>query len=123
MMILDGHTPIIPYHIDTIFFNPPRGKIPITRKPDIRFFDLLPINKKFPITKFNLFILQGDHSFKKHHFTAGKSNRYDIISFRFRKKIAQPPTKIDPSMVIGRLHTHSLNGEGNTQITKKEVGE
>jgi hypothetical protein len=123
MMVLDGHTPIIPYHIDTIFFNPSRGKVPMTRKPDIRFFHLLPINKKFPITKFNLFILHGDHSFKKHHFTAGKSYCYDIVPFRFGKKIACPPTKIDPSIVIGRLHTHSLNGEGNTQITEKEVGE
>jgi hypothetical protein len=123
MMILYGHTSIIPYHIDTIFFDPSRGKIPITRKSDIRFFHLLPIDKKFPITKFNLFTLLGDQSFKKHHFTAGKSRRYDIVPFRFRKKIAQPPTKIDPSIVIGRLHTHSLNGEGNTQITKKEVGE
>jgi hypothetical protein len=122
MMILYWHTPIIPYHIDIIFFNPSRRKIPVTRKSDIRFFHLLPVNKKFPITKFNEFILLGDHSFKKHYLAAGKAYCYDIIPFRFGKKIAQPPTKIYPSVGIGWLHTYSLNGEGNTQITKKEVG-
>jgi hypothetical protein len=63
MMIVHWHTPIIPYHIDTIFFNSPRGKIPVARKADIRFLDLLAVNKKSPVTEFNLFALSSDHTF------------------------------------------------------------
>jgi hypothetical protein len=63
MMTFDWHTPIISYHIDTIFFNPPRGKIPVAWKADIRFLYLPAVNIKSPVTKFNLFALPGDHTF------------------------------------------------------------
>jgi hypothetical protein len=63
MMIFYWHVPIIPYHIDTIFFNAPGGKVPVARKADIRLLDLLAVNKKPPATKFNLFALSSDHTF------------------------------------------------------------
>jgi hypothetical protein len=63
MMAFDGHTPIISYHIDTIFFNPSRGKIPVAWKADIRFLDLVAVNIKSPGTKFNLFAFSSDHTF------------------------------------------------------------
>jgi hypothetical protein len=63
MMIFYWHTPIIPYHTDTIFFNLPRGKIPVAWKADIRLLYLLAVNIKSPGTKFNLFALSGDHTF------------------------------------------------------------
>jgi hypothetical protein len=63
MMILYGHTPIIPYHIDTTFFNSPEGKIPATWITDIRFLYLFAVNQKFPVTKFYLFLLMSNHTF------------------------------------------------------------
>jgi len=35
----------------------------------------------------------------------------------------QPPTKIYPSVVIGWLHTDSLNRERDAEVTEKNVGE
>jgi hypothetical protein len=64
-MILHRHVPVIPYHIDTILFNPPRRKIPVTGITHIEFPHLLAINKKFPVTKFNLLPLQGHYTFQK----------------------------------------------------------
>jgi hypothetical protein len=63
MMTFDRHTPIISYHIDTIFLNLPRGKIPVAWEADIGLLNLHAINIKLPGTKFNLFTLSGDHTF------------------------------------------------------------
>jgi hypothetical protein len=63
MMILYGHAPIVPYYIDTIFFNSTWGKIPVTWITDIRFLYLFAVNKKFSVKKFNLFPLQSNHAF------------------------------------------------------------
>jgi hypothetical protein len=62
MVIFYWHAPIISYHIDTIFFNPSRGKIPVAWKADIRFLDLLAVNIKSPGAKFNLFAFLSDHA-------------------------------------------------------------
>jgi 23S rRNA A1618 N6-methylase RlmF len=35
----------------------------------------------------------------------------------------QPPTKIDPSVVIGWFHTDSLNRERDAEVTEKNIGE
>jgi len=63
MMTFDWHTPIISYHIDTVFFNPSRGKIPVAWEADIGFLNLLPVHIKPPGAKFNLFALSSDHTF------------------------------------------------------------
>ena len=63
MMTFYRHIPIIPYHINTIFFNLSRGKIPVTWITDIRFPYLLAVNKKFTITKFNVFTFLSDDTF------------------------------------------------------------
>jgi hypothetical protein len=62
MMIFYRHAPIISYHIDTIFFNPSRRKIPVAWKADIRFLYLLTVDIKSPGTKFNLFTLASHHT-------------------------------------------------------------
>ena len=62
-MIFNGHVPVVPYHIDRIFFNLPRGKIPVTWITDMGFLDLFPIDKKFPVTKLNVLIFLSDHTF------------------------------------------------------------
>jgi hypothetical protein len=62
-MIFYWHTPIIPDHINEVFFNLARGKIPVTRVTDIRFLYPLAVNKKFSVTKFNPFTLPSDHTF------------------------------------------------------------
>ena len=122
MMTFDGHTPIISYHINTIFFNPSSGKIPVAREADIRFLDLLPVNIKPPGTKCNLFAFSSDHPFQKHDPAAGKSHCHHIMPFGFRKKISQSPTKVDSSIAIGRLHTDPLNRERNAEKTEKKIG-
>jgi hypothetical protein len=121
MMTFDGHTPIISYHINTIFFNPSSGKIPVAREADIRFLDLLPVNIKPPGTKFNLFALSSDHAFQKHDPAAGKSYGHHIMSFGLRKERAQSPTKVDASIGIGWLHTDPLNRERNAEKTEKKI--
>jgi hypothetical protein len=45
------------------------------------------------------------------------------MPFRFRKKISQSPTKVDPSIGIGWLHTDPLNRERNAEKTEKKIGE
>jgi hypothetical protein len=122
MMIFDWHTPIISYHIDTIFFNPSSGKIPVAWEADIRFLHLLAVNIKPSGTKFNLFALLSDHTFQKHDPPAGKSHGHHIMPFWFRKKISQSPTKVDPSVRIGWLHTDPLNRERNADKTEKKIG-
>jgi hypothetical protein len=62
-MILDGHIPVISDEVDVIFFNLPRFKIPTTGITEIGLVDGLPIHKKLPVTKFNLFASQGHHAF------------------------------------------------------------
>jgi hypothetical protein len=63
MVVFYWHTPIIPYYVEAIFFDSPRGKIPVTWITDVRFLYLLVVNKKFSITKFNVFALPSDHTF------------------------------------------------------------
>jgi hypothetical protein len=82
MMTLYGHASIVPYDIDTIFFNSSRGKIPIAWKTDIGFIHLLTIDIKSSIPKFNLFILQGDHALQKHDLTPSKTDHDHIMPFR-----------------------------------------
>jgi hypothetical protein len=62
-MTFDWHTPIISYHIHTIFFNPSSGKIPVAWEADVRFLNVSAVNIKPPGTKFNLFTLSSDHTF------------------------------------------------------------
>jgi len=123
MMILNGHTPIIPYHIDKSFFNLSRGKIPVTWIMDIRFLDLSLVDKEFPITKFNPLTLLSDYPFQKHDSTPGKPNHDDIKPFGFGKESTQPPAEIEPSVVIGGLHASSTNRKGDTDIAKKKIGQ
>jgi hypothetical protein len=82
MMIFYRHIPIITDHIDTIFFNLARGKIPVTWITDIRFFYLLAVDKKSPAAKFNLVTLSGDHTLQKHDFAPCKAHGYHIMPFR-----------------------------------------
>jgi hypothetical protein len=81
-MIFDWHAPIITDHVDTIFFNPSRGKIPVTWITDIRFFYPFAIDKKIPAAKFNLFALSGNHTLEKHDFAPCKTHCHHIMSFR-----------------------------------------
>jgi hypothetical protein len=122
MMAFNGHTPIISYHINAIFFNLSRCKIPAAWEADIRFLNLLTVNIKPPGTKFNLFALSSDHTFQKHDPVAGKSHCHHIMPFGFRKKISQPPTKVDSPIGIGWLHTDPLNRERNAEKTEKKIG-
>jgi hypothetical protein len=119
-MIFNRHAPIISYHIDTIFFNSPGGKIPIARKPNIRFDDLPVVNKKPPVTEFHLLAFASHHPLQKHDPASGKTYGDHIMSFRLRKKVSQPPTKVDSSVGIGWLHAGPLNREGRTEIAEKK---
>jgi hypothetical protein len=84
-MVFHRHVPIIPYHIDTIFFNSPWGKIPVTRITDVGFLDLLAINKEL------LHEIQlvrppvRPPALKKHGF-ALKTNHYDIMPLGSEKR-------------------------------------
>jgi hypothetical protein len=62
MMIFYWHAPIITHHVDRVFLNLARGKVPVTWITDIRLYYLLAVNKKFPVAKFNFFALSGDHA-------------------------------------------------------------
>jgi len=123
MMIFYRHVPIIPHHIDTILFDSSRREIPVTRVTDIRFLQFLAVNQKSSLAKFNLLPLEGDHTFQKHHSAPCQANRHDIKPSRLREEIRQPPAEIHPPVVIGWLHTDSLNAEWNAEMTEKEIGE
>jgi hypothetical protein len=121
MMIFHRHIPVISYHIDRIFFNSPRWKIPVTGITDIEFLHLLAIDKKFSISKFNLLALLGHHTFQKHDFAAGKPHCYHIMPLGIREEIWDPPAKIYTSIVIGRLHTDSPNIKRNAEMSEKKI--
>jgi hypothetical protein len=83
MMAFDWHAPIISYHINTLFFNSPRGKIPAAWKADIRFFYLLSVHIKSAGTKLNLLALSSDDAFEKHDLASCKTHCHHIMPFRF----------------------------------------
>jgi hypothetical protein len=69
-MVFDGHIPVIPHDIHGAWIDPTREKVPGTRIADIGLVDWLAVNMKLPFTEFNRFVLDGDHTFQKHHFPA-----------------------------------------------------
>jgi hypothetical protein len=120
-MPLHGLLPIVPHHIDATLGNLSQGEIPVTGVLDIRLITFRSVNHEFPTTEFNLFSLQGDHTFEKHHFVPGKADHDYITLCGLKKEVLQPPTKIDRPIVICGLHTVSPDAHGDADIAEKEI--
>jgi hypothetical protein len=121
-VLADRHVSIISCHIDTPFFNPAGRKIPLAGKTHVRLFDCFEVDKEFPVPEFDLFSLQGDHPFEKHHPISGKTDRHHVKPFRTGEKISQLEAEIDPVIVVGGLHAPPLDQERGEDIAEKEIG-
>jgi hypothetical protein len=121
-MLFHRDASIISYHIDTTLFNLPGREIPVTGRTEIRLKDLLGIDEKNPITKFNLFSFQGHHTFEEHHLVSSQTYGYDIKPSGLGYKVTQSPAKVKPAIVVRRLHARSPNDKGGTDISKENIG-
>jgi hypothetical protein len=120
-MPLQGLAAIVPDYIDIALRNLPRGKLPVTGVLDVRFIDLRTVDHEFPVVERNLFSLYGNHPLQEHHPASGKAHQHDIPSLWFGKEVLWPPAKIDPPIMIGRLHAVPLNAQRRADMAEKEI--
>jgi hypothetical protein len=120
-MLFHRHDSIISYHIDTTLFNLPGRETPVTGRTEIRLKNLLGIDEKNPLTKFNFFSFQGDHTFEEHHSVSSQTHRYDMKPSGLGYKVTQSPAEIEPAIVVRGLHARSPNDKGRTDVSKENI--
>jgi hypothetical protein len=62
VVILYGHAPIVAHDIDRTLLHLSRGEVPVTGVSNIGFLNRVSVHEELPMTKFNPFTLQCDHT-------------------------------------------------------------
>jgi hypothetical protein len=76
---------------------------------DVRFIELLPIDKHVAFMKGNVLTGQADNPFHEHDAWSCQSDRYYVAPLRLVEQVGQPIDEIDAVIAVGGKHAWTRN--------------